>query len=612
MYAKHFIYTFLALFTSIATWAQFQLKTQVSSQSIGINQVLEVRFTMTDDGDDFKRPSFDGFEVVGGPMQSVSHSWVNGKTSMEKSFSYLVQPKKKGNLVIGSASVVFDGKQYKSQQVTIKVGDAVQEQPRQQNRNDPFAMIRQMEEEFFGHRRQREQRKIPQNLGTGIHIIAKISKNNIFVNEPVTVEYGLYLGADRAITSMGVKNIPKYENFWNHTIEQQGMQVIEATLDGKLYRYLPLQKVVLLPQKDGTLKINPLELEIEEQYFTGNVDYYTGNREIGIRKKVYSSGTKTIQVKQLPIDSQPAGYTGAVGSYQFTVQANKTSVKANEPLELTLTVQGKGNLDLLTLPKPVAPTALELYDPEKINRVNKSISAGMEGSKAEKYVIVPQYKGSYTIEPITFSYFDTASKTYKTITSQPITIEVTDGPELPTNASMNNKAEVLSDKIQMQPLNKNIEWFNGNFITHNKSFYAWWLAPLLLLPIVFLAKNVSDKKAGDVSGNKLKASNKLAKKYLSAAKTQIGNKEAFYEALERCLHNYLKAKLKIETTEMSNDTITELLQNNQINDQDISTFISIKTTCEMARYAQMDIQTMQNDYDLAVQLINSIDKQIKK
>ncbi|MEG1022420.1 MAG: BatD family protein, partial [Myroides sp.] len=421
-----------------------------------------------------------------------------------------------------------------------------------------------------------------------------------------------YLGADRAITSMGVKNIPKYENFWNHTIEQQGMQVIETTLDGKLYRYLPLQKVVLLPQKDGTLKINPLELEIEEQYLTGNVDYYTGNREIGIRKKVYSSGTKTIQVKQLPLDSQPAGYTGAVGSYQFTVQANKTSVKANEPLELTLTVQGKGNLDLLTLPKPVAPTALELYDPEKINRVNKSISAGMEGSKAEKYVIVPQYKGTHTIEPITFSYFDTASKTYKTITSQPITIEVTDGPELPTNASMNNKAEVVSDKMQMQSLNKNIEWFNGNFITQNKSFYAWWLAPLLLLPIVFLAKNVSDKKAGDVSGNKLKASNKLAKKYLSAAKTQIGNKEAFYEALERCLHNYLKAKLKIETTEMSNDTITELLQNNQINSEDISTFISIKTTCEMARYAQMDIQTMQNDYNLAVQLINSIDKQIKK
>jgi len=292
-------------------------------------------------------------------------------------------------------------------------------------------------------------------------------------------------------------------------------------------------------------------------------------------------------------------------------QANQTSLKANEPLELTVTVQRKGNLDLLTLPKPVAPNTLELYDPEKINKISDSISAGMEGTKTEKYVIVPQYKGTYTIEPLTFSYFDTASKSYKTITSDSLTIEVTEGPELPTNTSANTKAEVVN-KQEMQPLNGSIEWFNGNFITQNKSFYAWWLAPLLLLPIVFMAKNIADKKAGDVTGNKLKANNKLAKKYLSEAKKQIGNKEAFYEALERCLHNYLKAKLKIETTEMSNDTITELLSDNGINQTDVSTFISIKTTCEMARYAQMDIQTMQNDYDLAVQLINSIDKQIKK
>jgi len=610
MYAKHFIYTFLALFTSIATWAQFQIRTQVSSQSIGINQVIEVRFVMNDDGDDFKRPSFENFDILGGPNPSISYVSVNGRNSMEKSFSFFVQPKKKGNLIIGSASVVFEGKQYKSQQVTIHVGDAVQEQPRpQQRRRDPFAAFFEEEEDFYN--RQRQQQQLPKNMGQGIHLVAKISKTSAYVNEPVTIEYGLYVSDQAGFNTMAVKNMPKYENFWNHMIEQKQQNVTRATLNGKSYRYLALQKAVLLPQKDGTLKIDPLEIELDEQYYTGRADVF-GAPEIGIRKKVYSSGSKTIQVKQLPLDSQPAGYTGAVGSYQFTVQANKTSVKANEPLELILTVQGKGNLDLLTLPKPVAPTALELYDPEKINRVNKSISAGMEGSKAEKYVIVPQYKGTYTIEPITFSYFDTVSKTYKTITSQPITIEVTDGPELPTNASMNNKAEVVSDKMQMQPLNKNIEWFNGNFITQNKSFYAWWLAPLLLLPIVFLAKKVSDKKAGDVSGNKLKASNKLAKKYLSAAKTQIGNKEAFYEALERCLHNYLKAKLKIETTEMSNDTITELLQNNQINSEDISTFISIKTTCEMARYAQMDIQTMQNDYDLAVQLINSIDKQIKK
>ncbi|HUH25689.1 MAG TPA: BatD family protein, partial [Flavobacterium sp.] len=336
-----------------------------------------------------------------------------------------------------------------------------------------------------------------------------------------------------------------------------------------------------------------------------------GRREIGNRKKIYSSGTKSIQVKPLPLDSQPVGFTGAVGTYLFSAKANKTIVKANEPLELTITVQGKGNLDLLTLPKPVTPNALELYDPEKTGKVTKNMASGMEGTKSEKYVIVPQYKGTYTIEPISFSYFDIASKSYKTISTDSITIEVTEGPELPTNKPQTTANDMLS-KQEMQPLDKNIIWNDGHFITNNKSFYAWWLLPFLLIPVAFATRNQIDKNAGNTEGNRLKASNKLAKKYLSAAKTQIGNKEAFYEALERCMHNYLKARLKIETSEMSNETIVELLEQHEISTEDIATFMQLKTTCEMARYAQMDIQTMQKDYDLAVQLISSIDKQLKK
>lgn len=593
----------------MATLAQFQFRAEVSSQTIGINQPLEIRFSMNDDADDFKRPTFDNFDIVGGPMQSVNRSWVNGKSSMEKSFSFFILPKKKGNITIGSASVVYEGKLYKSQPITIKVGEAVQEQPRQQQRRrDPFAVFDEMEEEMY--RRQRQQQQIPQNIGEGIHLVAKVSKNTAYVNEPITIEYGLYVSHRAGFNAINVKNTPKYEGFWNHMMEQKQAQVTEAMLNGKSYRYIALQKAVILPQKEGVLKIDPLELEIDEQYLTGRYDVF-GAPEISIRKKIYSSGSKTIQVKQLPLTGQPEGYTGAVGNYQFKAIANKTTVKANEPLELTLTVTGKGNLDLLTFPKPVAPNALELYDPEKIDRVAKNMTSGMEGSKSEKYIIVPQYKGSYTIAPITFSYFDVITKSYKEITSDSITIEVTDGPDLPTNDGLHNKKEVVT-KLEIQPLDKNIDWFSGNFITKSNSFYAWWLAPLLLLPVAFVVKNRNDKKAGDHVGNKLKANNKLAKKYLSTAKVQIGNKEAFYEALERCLHNYLKAKLKIETSEMSNDNINELLLNNGIKQEDVTTFIGIKTTCEMARYAQMDIQTMQNDYDLAVQLINGIDKQLKK
>ena len=608
MYNKHFLFTFIALCTSMVTLAQFQFKAEVSSQSMGINQRLEVRFTMNDDADDFKRPVFEGFDIVGGPMQSVSHSWVNGRSSMEKSFSFFIQPKRKGAITIGPASVVHEGKLYKSNSITVKVGDAVQEEPRQpQRRRDPFGFFDD-EDDFFGDRR-RQQVQTPKNLGEGIHLVSKVSKNSAYVNEPITVEYGLYVSHTSGFNAINVKKTPKYNGFWNNMLELKEQQVTEATLNGKSYRYIPLQKAILLPQKDGSLTIDPLELELDEQFYTGRVDVF-GIPEVGLRKKVYSSGTKTVQVKALPLEKQPEGFTGGVGSFQFKVNANKTSVKANEPLELMVMVSGNGNLDLLTLPKPIAPNALELYDPEKIDNISKNMTSGMEGSKTEKYVIVPQYKGEYTIAPITFSYFDVASKTYKTITSEPITIEVTDGPEIPSNTQL--KATNTPSKLEVQPLDESISWYEGNFVTNEKNFYGWWLAPLLFIPLAFVVKKQANKNASDSMGNKQRASNKLAKKYLSAAKSQMGQKEAFYEALERCLHNYLKAKLKIETSEMSNDTITELLDKNTIKQEDISMFINIKTTCEMARYAQMDIQTMQKDYDAAVELINALDKQLKK
>ena len=60
--------------------------------------------------------------------------------------------------------------------------------------------------------------------------------------------------------------------------------------------------------------------------------------------------------------------------------------------------------------------------------------------------------------------------------------------------------------------------------------------------------------------DKQRKAERLAKKYLSEAQKQLGKKEAFYEALERALHNYLKAKLGIETADISKEKITQILK----------------------------------------------------
>ena len=108
------LYSILFLLVNIASWAQVQFVTQISRDKIGINEVLEVRFVMNVDGDHINPPNFSNFQVVGGPMQSYNSSWVNGKTSRTVSVGYFLQPTKKGKITIGSATMEYEGKTYKT------------------------------------------------------------------------------------------------------------------------------------------------------------------------------------------------------------------------------------------------------------------------------------------------------------------------------------------------------------------------------------------------------------------------------------------------------------------------------------------------------------------
>ena len=98
---------------------------------------------------------------------------------------------------------------------------------------------------------------------------------------------------------------------------------------------------------------------------------------------------------------------------------------------------------------------------------------------------------------------------------------------------------------------------------------------------------------------------------MKEAKKTLGNKESFYNALERALHNYLKSKLNIETSDFSKEKIQELLQTKSVKDMVILQFIDLLKNCEMARYAPFSHVEMEQDYGKASNVISLIDRQIK-
>ena len=581
----------LLFFVSNSLLAQVQFEAKVSKNSLGLNERLRVDFTMNADGDNFVPPNFEasGFRVLIGPSQSVSQSWVNGRSSFNKSYIYILLPTHKGTLTLKQASIEVNGQVYKTSPIKINVTNAV-EIPK--DPNDAPAI----------------------NADDNIYLVADISKSNPYLNEPITVVYKLYFSYNIGITGTRDLNKPKYNDFWSQNIDIKQLVTEEGMFKGQRYRYAVLKKVVLYPQKSGKLEIEPLSMDVDCQVPTNRRNFW-GQALMTEDSKRVSAGSKIINVRALPEKGKPADFSGAVGKFDFKVKPSKTLLKNGESMDLDVSVIGTGNLKLFTLPKPILPSALEMYDPVHDEHVSTPLS-GMTGRISDKYTIIPQYKGNYQIKPMTFTYFDLGSSSYKTITSQPITINVLDGPSIASSGKTNpneaakNKVEVaksfayIKQNANLQPIEK--DDFLGSGL-----FYSLVILPFLAIPFLIIGKRRKDASDNDIAGNKIKRSNALAKKYLGEAKKQLGKKEPFYIALEKAMHNFLKAKLRIETSEMSKEKISELLLSRKANPDTVSEFIQLTENCELARYAYSSESAIQNDYDKAVVIISELEKQLK-
>lgn len=574
----------LLLYAS-AAMAQVQFEAKPSKTRLGINERLTVTFSMNADGDNFTPPSFEGFRIFSGPFQSVQQSWINGKVSFNKSYSYVLTPTEKGQLTIRQASIEINGQIYKTTPFKVTVTNAV-ELPK-----DPYA---------------------PQIMGyDDLQLVAEVSKGNPYLNEPITVEYRLYLGYYADIRAWREVEKPKYNDFWSQNLDVKDLKVVETTLNGERTRMVVLRRTVLYPQKSGRLTIEPLSLDFDLLLPTNRRDFW-GNVQMREANKRVTTGTKTINVKPLPEAGKPADFTGAVGDFTFTATPSRTRVKNGESLDLVVKVSGKGNLKLFDLPKPIVPSALEMYDPVHGENVSTPLS-GMTGSIQDKYTIIPQYKGRYPIKPMSFSYFDLSSGRYRTITTPQILIDVLDGPTQgeARQASTPAKREVAaSQQFAFVKLKTRLVPVRRDDFFGSAGFVSLLALPFALLPLFLLIMRRKEALERDVAGRKSRTSGTLARRYLSQAKKQLGHKEPFYVALEKAMHNFLKAKLHIETSEMSREKIREILLERKADPQTVSGFLDLVESCDFARYAPSPEGRMQHDYERAVQYLSELGKQI--
>lgn len=583
------IFLTLLLTTMQFALAQVKFEAKVSKKKLGVNERLRVDFEMNKDGDNFTPPSFSGFTVVGGPNQSISNSWINGKRSYAKTFSYFLEPTRRGKFTIRQAVIEIDGQTYKTLPVDVEVTGAV-DKPKDGDDTDLLA-------------------------SENLHLVAEVSKSDPYLNEAITVVYKLYVSPRISVSNWRELDSPKYSDFWSQAIDMKQLKIENGEYEGEPYRYVILRKTVLYPQKTGKLDIEPLTLSVSVDVPTKRRDIFGGRLYSTVNKTV-AAGNRVINVKSLPLEGKPEDFSGAVGKFEFKVTTNKIELDATESLDAKVLVSGNGNLKLFDLPKLNVPSGLEQYEPQHNERVRTNLT-GMGGNISDTYTLVPQYKGKYPIPPISFSYFDLKTETYKTISSEEIIINVNNGPD-GSNIVSTSKTEGTNKKAVTQvgnqfrflKLNANLQLIQKQHFFKSTGYWLSLTAPLLAIPLfLFFGKKRQDRLS-DVSGNRVRKADKLARKYLSEAKKNLGSQKEFYIAMERALHNYLKAKLHIQTSDMSKERIKRLLKEQDVDNTVSIEFIALLESCEFARYTPSSTSAMQQDYDKASRIIATIDKQL--
>src|SRR5699024_8066393 len=211
-------------------------------------------------------------------------------------------------------------------------------------------------------------------------------------------------------------------------------------------------------------------------------------------------------------------------------------------------------------------------------------------------------------------------ESYKTIQSDEVKIEVEGGmpqaQQIQQGASdtavRKQKVATAGTHFQYIEINTNLHPIDQPTFFRSTLFWVLLFLPLAIIPLVVIFGRQRLKRARDLSGNRKRRANKLARKYLSEAKKTMGDQKAYYDALERALHNYLRAKLNLQTAEMNKERIEELLVQRQVSQETSHAFIDLLKNCEFARYTPSSDSGMQQDYNQAAKISSEVDKQLVK
>ena len=589
-----------------------QTLTGSAPSHVAVGEQFRLTYTVnTQNATDFRAGDIPGeLEVLIGPNRSMQSSYqmINGHTSSSSSitYTYIVCATKNGSFTIPPAHVVVGGKTIASNALNIKVSGSPQAgggssgSPRQ-HRQDEQGEIRDAGSHISG---------------SDLFIKVSANKKRVYEQEPILLTYKVYTLV--GLTSLR-GDMPDLKSFYTQEVSLPTQKSFSIeTFNGRPYRTTTWSQYVMFPQMTGKLQIPSITFEGIVVQQNRNIDPFEaffngGSGYIEVKKKIVAP---SFDIEVDPLPERPAGFSGGVGHFTVSASLNKTETKANDPVSVRITVSGTGNLKLVKQPQIELPKDFDKYEP-KVTDKTKLTTAGIEGSMVYDILIVPRHQGHYEIPPVSLTYFDTTTKSYKTVTSEPLTLDVAKG-------SGPSAMSDYSGQQDLQELSRDIRYIKTGDVHQqgvDEFFFgstAYWIT-LIIMALVFISLFVIFRQRAIENANVTKRragkANKVATKRLKkASKLMADNKPGeFYDEVLRALWGYVGDKLNIPVEQLSHDNISQRLSDRGVGEETIAQFIGALDECEFERYAPGDPKgNMNKVYEKAMTAIEQIEGTMRK
>lgn len=582
---KRFLLLFCLLCCTPA-WAAFDpagisLVAHVNKTSLTMDD--ELKLTVTVDGAAGEisptLPSLPAFNVfMNSSMQQINNFHITN------TFEYIMLPRFPGKAVIGPISLHYGNKTYQTEPITVTVYRATQVPTRPQT-----AKARANSNAAAPQRKAAPVAQAPANMPPlerdlynlaarqgqkTFFMVAAVSNQTPYVNQTVLLGVRFYYA--RPFVDNAPYNAPTISNlFMEEVSTSEGQQII----DGKAYSYMEkryaLSGVSAGPATAGAASVKyipagRLDLSMFDRMFAS----------VSQEAQVVQSNPISLTIRPLPTQDRPASFYGAVGTgYSVSASLDRDKVEAGEAVNLTVKVNGPGNLKPTAELKIPALNGFKVYD---VVSTSGSVPGNgtLKSYKIFKTVLVPMSSGSYQIPPLAWSYYDPTAQTYRTLLTQPLSLRVTpsskvdSGFDFATQTDLNGGLRTLGTDIRYLKTRP----FDGqaDFLTRLGKSQAGNIAfGLLLLLCALYALTDKQTLAGKRSLSKARASLKRAE-----------NPEAVAEALS----TYLSVRYGVHTASLPLRDISAALQARGCPAPLLASFETLWKQLDAARFAPVDLQ----------------------